>query len=212
MPQAPIGLLSSAATERLLQNRREERVPTPWGEAAVLLGEIGGREAAVVLRYGANLTVPSHRINHQANIWAFRELGATSIISQNAIGSVSRAIRPGDIVISDDFLDRTKSRALSLYDDTEAWVRVDMTEPFCPRLRTALIKAASARSDRVIARGVFVCTEGPVAFVTSTVMRPAEPAGSTAVIRPSFWRVNDVAFVPPNFTPVVAMRPVKFWP
>ncbi len=161
MPEAPIGLLTSAASDALLLDRREQRVPTPFGEADVLTGTIGGCAAAVILRYGAKLTLPSHRINARANIWALRELGVRNIISQNAIGSVNTAIRPGDIVISHDFLDRTKNRTLSLFEDTECWVRVDLTEPFCPRLRGALIAAASRHSDRVIARGVFACTEGP---------------------------------------------------
>ena len=58
--RAPIGLISSAASGRLLKDRREQQVATPWGTACVLTGSIGGREAAVVLRYGQKLTVPSH--------------------------------------------------------------------------------------------------------------------------------------------------------
>jgi 5'-methylthioadenosine phosphorylase len=161
MSERPIGLISSAASERLLTDRRAERVATPFGEAELLTGRIGGREAVVLLRYGAGLTIPSHRINYRANIFALREMGVRDVISQNAIGSVNMAIRPGDIVISDDVLDRTKNRPLSLFDDCECWVRVDMTTPFCPRLRRALIAAGSRHSDRVIARGVFACTEGP---------------------------------------------------
>ena len=116
MPQSPIGLITSAASERMLTERRAATVATPWGDANILTGRIGAREVAVVLRYGENLTVPSHKINYHANTWALRELGVTRVISQNAIGSVNPAIRPGDIVISHDFLDRTKGRPLSLFD------------------------------------------------------------------------------------------------
>lgn len=183
MSDAPIGLITSAASERLLQDRREERVPTPFGDAAVLTGRIGTRPAAVVLRYGAGLTLPSHRINYRANIWALRELGVRDVVSQNAIGSINMAIRPGDIVISDDVLDRTKNRVLSLFEDSECWVRVDMTEPFCPRLRGALIGAASNLSDRVIQRGVFVCTEGP-RFETPAEIRALRLEGGDIVGTP----------------------------
>ena len=86
---APVGLISSAASQRLLEDRREQQVATPWGKASVLTGRIGGREAAVVLRYGPKLTIPSHKINYRANIWALRELGVQRIISQNASGSVN---------------------------------------------------------------------------------------------------------------------------
>lgn len=179
----PIGLISSAASDRLLTDRRRETVPTPFGDAQIQLGRIGGHEAAVVLRYGEKLTTPSHKINFRANIWALREMGVTRIISQNAIGSVNPAIRPGDIVISDDFLDRTKARPNSLFDETEAWVRVDMTHPFCPETRAALIRAATARSDRVIERGVFVCTEGP-RFETPAEIRALQLEGGDIVGTP----------------------------
>lgn len=179
----PIGLITSAASERLLSDRRTQTVATPWGDAAVVTGRIGGREAAVVLRYGPDLSVPSHRINFRANIWALRELGVTRIISQNAIGSVNPAIRPGDIVISHDFLDRTKARPLSLFDDADCWVRVDLTEPFCPELRGTLIATATAHSDRVIERGVFVCTEGP-RFETPAEIRALQRDGGDIVGTP----------------------------
>jgi 5'-methylthioadenosine phosphorylase len=179
----PVGLITSAASERLLTERRQQNVPTPWGDASVLTGRIGGREAAVVLRYGPGLTIPSHKINHRANLWALRTLGVQRVVSQNAIGSVNPAIRPGDIVISHDFLDRTKARPLSLFDDSECWVRVDMTEPFCPELRLALTQAAQQHSERVIDRGVFVCTEGP-RFETPAEIRVFQMEGGDIVGTP----------------------------
>lgn len=181
--RAPVGLISSAASQRLLEDRREQQVETPWGVASVWTGRIGGREAAVVLRYGAKLTIPSHKINYRANLWALRELGVRRIISQNAIGSVNPALRPGDIVISHDFLDRTKSRPLSLFDDSECWVRVDMTEPFCPEVREALYTATAILSDRVINRGVFACTEGP-RFETPSEVRALQRDGADIVGTP----------------------------
>ena len=183
MSEAPVGLLTSAASEKLLADRRVQNVPTPWGDAQAITGRIGGREAAVVLRYGEGLTIPSHRINYRANIWALRELGVRQVISQNAIGSVNPSIRPGDIVISHDFLDRTKSRTLSLFEDEDCWVRVDMTEPFCPQMRATLIAEASKHSERVIGRGVFVCTEGP-RFETPAEIRALQLEGGDIVGTP----------------------------
>ena len=183
MPNSPIGLISSAASEKFLTGRKSVSVPTPWGHADVLTGRIGGCDAAVVLRYGPGMTVPSHKINYQANIWALRELGVRRVISQNAIGSVNPAIRPGDIVISDDFLDRTRTRPLSLFDDSESWVRIDLTQPFCPEVRQTLIGAAGALSDRVIERGVFVCAEGP-RFETPAEIRAFQREGGDIVGTP----------------------------
>ena len=181
--RAPVGLISSAASGRLLQDRREEQVPTPWGNAQVLTGRIGGREAAVVLRYGPMLTVPSHKINYRANLWALRTLGVQRVISQNAIGSVNPMLRPGDIVISHDFLDRTKGRPLSLFDQEECWVRVDMTQPFCPEVRQALLAATRSMPDRVIDRGVFACVEGP-RFETPAEIRALQRDGADIVGTP----------------------------
>jgi 5'-methylthioadenosine phosphorylase len=205
MTEAPIGLITSAASEALLHNRRTEQVPTPWGAAPVLIGTIAGREVAVVLRYSANLTVPSHKINHKANIWALRELGVGSIISQNAIGSVNPAIRPGDIVIPDDFLDRTKARPQSLFDESDCWVRVDFTDPFCPRLRRDLIAAATRFSNRIIERGVFVCTEGP-RFETPAEIRSYQRDGGDIVGTPLvpevvFAREAEMCFA--SISPVI---------
>lgn len=205
MTDKPVGLISSAASPALLKDRRTQSVPTPFGPAEMLLGRIGTRDAAVLLRYGPNLTTPSHKINYRANIWAFRELGVTRIVSQNAIGSVNPAIRPGDIVISDDFLDRTKSRPLSLYDDSECWVRVDMTRPFCPQMREALIQAATRHSDRVIERGVFVCTEGP-RFETPAEIRALQRDGGDIVGTPVvpevvFAREAEICFA--SIAPVI---------
>ena len=182
-PRAPVGLITSAASRRLLEDRREEQVPTPWGTASVQTGRIGGREAAVVLRYGPKLTVPSHKINYRANIWALRELGVQRIISQNAIGSVNPALRPGDIIVSHDFLDRTKGRPLSLFDDDECWVRVDMTEPFCAEVRQVLLAATASMPDRVIDRGVFACVEGP-RFETPAEIRALQRDGADIVGTP----------------------------
>ncbi|NDB20265.1 MAG: hypothetical protein EB020_05240, partial [Proteobacteria bacterium] len=181
--RAPVGLISSAASPRLLTDRREQQVATPWGTASVLTGRIGEREAAVVLRYGPKLTIPSHKINYRANIWALRELGVQRIISQNAIGSVNPVVKPGDIVISHDFLDRTKSRPLSLFDDSECWVRVDMTEPFCPEVRASLLEATASMPDRVLHRGVFACVEGP-RFETPAEIRALQREGADIVGTP----------------------------
>lgn len=205
MSAKPVGLISSAASEKLLKDRKRAMVPTPFGAAEMWLGTIGGRDAAVLLRYGTGLTTPSHKINYRANIWAFRMLGVERIVSQNAIGSVNPAIRPGDIVISDDFLDRTKSRPLSLYDDTEAWVRVDLTHPFCVQMRQTLIKTAVARSDRVIERGVFVCTEGP-RFETPAEIRALQRDGGDIVGTPVvpeviFAREAEICFA--SIAPVI---------
>lgn len=202
---APVGLITSAASDRLLTGRETRVIETPFGAATVQLGSIAGLPAAVVLRYGPGLTIPSHKINHRANIWALRHLGVRRVISQNAIGSVNPMIRPGDIVIPHDFIDRTVSRPQSLFDDSECWVRVDMTTPFCPEVRGALAEAASARSDRTIPMGVFACTEGP-RFETPAEIRALQRDGADIVGTPMvpevvFAREAEMCFA--SISPVI---------
>ena len=179
-----IGLLSSFHFRRgFLTETRPQIVKTPFGEVPVHVGVMGGRETACIQRYGPEMFTPSHKINHRAHIWAFKMLGVERIFSQNAIGSINPMLRPGDILIPHDFIDHTKSRPNSLYDSEECWVRVDMTEPFCPHMRQALIVAARGVSDRVIDRGVFVCFEGP-RFETPTEIRMFQLLGGDIVGTP----------------------------
>lgn len=179
-----IGLLSSFHFSKgFLVDATTQEVKTPFGTVTAYVGVMGERPTACIQRYGPNMVIPSHKINHRAHIWAFKILGAERIISQNAIGSINPMLRPGDIVISHDFIDYTKERPQSLYDDCDCWTRVDMTEAFCPHMRQALIAGARQFSDRVIDRGVFVCFEGP-RFETPTEIRMFQQLGGDIVGTP----------------------------
>ncbi|ROP49092.1 MULTISPECIES: MTAP family purine nucleoside phosphorylase [unclassified Rathayibacter] len=157
----PLALITSRLSDRLIADARSRTVPTPFGEAIVVTGEVAGVPTVALERYGPQLSIPSHKINYRANIWALRSLGARSVISQNAIGSLNRMLRPGDIVISDDLLDRTQGRKSSFFDELDAWVRVDMTTPFCHRIRSPLIDATAALTERYFPVGTFACFQGP---------------------------------------------------
>lgn len=160
-PVARLGVISSFFSDEFLGEHRTEQVTTPWGSAPVDIAVIDGAAVACVWRYGRGLAIASHRINYRANLWALRTLGVERLISQNAIGSCDPAIAPGDVVVSHDFLDFTKARTRSFFEDSEAWVRVDLTRPFCEEVREALIDAATPVFARVVPRGVFACGEGP---------------------------------------------------
>lgn len=156
-----IGLITSRVTDRLVIDGETSSIPTPFGDATIVTGTIGGTPVTCVERYASDLSIPSHKINYRANIWALRSLGVRTLLSQNAIGSLNRMIRPGDIVIPHDLLDRTYGRANSFFDDYDAWVRVDMTHPFCPRLRSTMIDSVATITERYFPIGTFACTQGP---------------------------------------------------
>ncbi|MFN8634189.1 MAG: MTAP family purine nucleoside phosphorylase [Chloroflexota bacterium] len=156
-----LAILTSQISAGYFENPRDIVVATPWGDAPVTVGTLGGHRVAGLMRYGPQRNTASHHINFRANIWALRELGVERIVSQNAIGSVNPMLQPGDVVISDDFIDLTKNRPLTLYDTDQSWVRVDMTEPFCPEMRRALVSATRGIFGRAQDGGTFICVEGP---------------------------------------------------
>lgn len=161
-PTARFGILSSFFSAGFLADSQSRAVDTPWGAAEVEIGELDGERVAGIWRYGRQLAVPSHRINYRANLWALRELGVERVISQNAIGSCNPDLPPGHVVVSHDFIDFTHGRPRSFFDDADAWVRVDLTTPFCGELRTALTAAGGPIFEsRLVPRGVFLCAEGP---------------------------------------------------
>lgn len=158
---APVGIIASTLGQGIFSERRRQTKTTPFGDAEVSTGVIGECPVVLIERYGPNMAIPSHKVNFRANTYALRSMGVRQILSQNAIGSLRAGILPGDIVVPHDIIDHTKARPLSLFDAGECWVRVDMTAPFCERMRKVVVEVASDRGLRVVSRGVFVCTEGP---------------------------------------------------
>lgn len=133
-------------------------VNTPYGNVDVYLMEVGGRSVALIPRHcGASAHTPPHRINYRANVWAAKQIGAEHIISTNSVGTM-KAHPIGSFVIANDFIDFTKNRISTFYDDET--VHVDMGQPYCPRIRGCL-KDSLKRKGIPYSEGVYVCTEGP---------------------------------------------------
>ncbi len=160
-PTARLGVVSSFFSPEFLGEHETRSAETPWGSAEVDLARLDGQLVACIWRYGRGLAIPSHKINFRANLWAMRMLGVERLVSQNAIGSCNPDLPPGAVVISHDFIDFTHGRPRSFFDDADAWVRVDLTEPFCPEARRVLIEAGRPLFDQLAERGVFICAEGP---------------------------------------------------
>lgn len=146
-----------------LGHPRKLVVRTPYGKVSdVVVGEIHGRKVAFLPRHGRGHTVPPHRINYRANLWALGKLGVTRVLATTACGSLSRKMRPGERVLLTQFLDFTKSRPLTFYEGGRSGVvHVDMTEPYCPEIRSVLSKTASRIGLKLHPRATYACTEGP---------------------------------------------------
>jgi 5'-methylthioadenosine phosphorylase len=132
-------------------------VHTPYGEVTAYLTMIRGKEIAVIPRHSGKNHIPPHRINYKANIWAVYSLGVKRVISTNSVGSM-RGHPVGSFVVLDDFIDFTRSRPSTFYDNTT--VHVDVSEPYCPEIRTAL-KGALEKEGLAYTEGIYACTEGP---------------------------------------------------
>lgn len=129
-------------------------VKTDYGDVEVSILEIFSKEVAFIPRHASGHSIPPHKINFRANIDALKQVGVTSIIATNSVGSMNLEMPPGAFVIPNDFLDFSQNRQKTFYEDKV--VHIDVTEPYCPTLRDILDK-----SGDVILGGTYVCTEGP---------------------------------------------------
>ncbi len=146
----------------MLSNAREVKVYTPYGDTSdlITIGEYSGKSIAFLARHGKRHRIPPHRINARANIWALKALGVKRIIAPAAVGSLNMSMKPGDIVVSDQFIDFTKKRDYTFYDGGEVY-HVSLADPFCPELRSIAVREGKALGLSIHERGTYVCIEGP---------------------------------------------------
>jgi 5'-methylthioadenosine phosphorylase len=154
-----------------MQDVDEVRMDTPFGEpsAAILLGTLAGERVAFLARHGKNHRLLPSEINYRANIFALKQLGVERILSVSAVGSLQEQIRPRDVVLIDQFIDRTVHRPATFFGDGVA-VHVSLADPICGEARGILAVAARKCGARVHDGGTYVCIEGP-AFSTRAESR-----------------------------------------
>jgi 5'-methylthioadenosine phosphorylase len=136
---------------------------TPFGSPsdAVVRGRMAGVTLLFLPRHGRGHRIPPHRINYRANVFALKALGAEQLVSVSAVGSLREEIHPGEMVLVDQFIDRTRQRASTFFDDAGLVAHVGMAEPTDAALRDALHAAVLEAGGRVHAGGTYVCMEGP---------------------------------------------------
>lgn len=162
------------------------RVHTPFGDVDVEVGAFQGQDIGFLRRHGPGHSVPPHRINYRANVWALGELGVERVLSTAAVGSLREEMGPGHFVIVDQFLDFTKQRPLTFHEGgPEGVVHVNVTSPFCPQLRELLVAHGTSLDIQVHDGGVYVCAEGPryetAAEVRAFAILGGDLAGMTVV-------------------------------
>ena len=144
-----------------LTGSEEIRIETPFGDPsdAYIVGALEGIEVAFLPRHGRGHRISPTNLNAKANIWGFKSLGVEAIVSVSAVGSLKEEIRPLDVVVPDQFFDRTRLRATSFFDEAGLVVHAGMAEPFCPAL-SALVAEAATEAGASVHRA-YLCIEGP---------------------------------------------------
>lgn len=141
-----------------------ERVPvrTPFGPTSddISVGELDGHPVAFLSRHGRGHRLAPHEIPYRANIWALKSLGVRWLISVSAVGSMREDIAPGELVMVDQFIDRTRARTSTFFEDGVV-AHVGFSDPVCGLLRAALCDAAGRAGVRFHDGGTYVCIDGP---------------------------------------------------
>lgn len=145
-----------------LDDVEEIRVETPYGPPSdvVVKGRLGDTVCLFLARHGRGHRIAPHRIDSRANICALKKLGATHLVSLSAVGSMKEGIAPGDFVVVDQFVDMTKGRTSTFFDDGIV-AHVGFADPVCAELSAALATASERVGARVHVGGTYLCIEGP---------------------------------------------------
>ena len=162
--QAEIGIIGGTGLydPKLVKNLKEVTVETPYGPPSdsIAVGELEDRCVAFLPRHGKKHTIRPTNVNSRANIFALKKLGAQRILATSTVGSLKEEYKPGDIVLVDQFIDRTTKREQSFY--TEGKVcHISVAEPICPELRAVLTGVAKKAKITFHRNGTYVCIEGP---------------------------------------------------
>jgi 5'-methylthioadenosine phosphorylase len=160
-----LGVLGGSGLYQMegLENVTELDIDTPYGKPSDVLVQgtmANGTRLVFLPRHGRGHRIPPHQINYRANICALKKAGATHLVSVSAVGSMKEAIAPGHLACPDQFIDLTKKRVSTFFEDGVVG-HVPFADPTCVQLRAALEDAADTTGAKVHRGGVYTCVEGP---------------------------------------------------
>jgi len=158
-----VGIIGGSGVYEFLGKVRDKGVKTPYGKPSdkISIGEVSGKKVAFIPRHGKKHTIPPHKINHRANIYALKSLGVKNIISTASVGIINANIEIGDFIIVDDFLDFTKKYHTFFDKFDEGPLLLDLTNPLSPKLRKILIEVCRKKGYSFHEKGIYVNTPGP---------------------------------------------------
>ncbi|CAD7015371.1 unnamed protein product [Ceratitis capitata] len=164
-----IGIIGGSGLDDpdILENRKATEIDTPYGAPsdALIEGEIAGVKCVLLARHGRKHNIMPSNVNYRANIWAMRQVGCTHLIVSTACGSLREEIRPGDLVMPNDFIDRTTKRSQTFFDgggqSPQGVCHLSMYPSFSERVREVLIATAKELDYNVHEKATIVTIEGP---------------------------------------------------
>jgi 5'-methylthioadenosine phosphorylase len=157
---------------------KSKKITTSYGKIEVTVGRLGGKKIVFLARHGIGHATPPHKVNYRANIMGLKSLGIERILAINSVGCINDRLHPGDLLVPYDLIDFTRGRESTFYDDEV--IHIDLSEPYCPELRTALLQAADEVKGKVFDGGVYACTQGP-RFETPAEIRMLSTVGADVV-------------------------------
>lgn len=162
MASAEIGIFGGSGFYSLIPGFTDVELDTPYGSPSdrLAVGEIGGRKVAFMARHSRDHSIPPHKINYRANLWAFKSIGVTRVLAPCAAGSLKPYVQPGHFVVCDQFIDRTRGRKDTYFDGPDV-THVSSADPYCAELRSIVIKAGAEAGLTMHPTGTMVVIEGP---------------------------------------------------
>lgn len=198
-----IGIIGGTGLTRLpdLEILRKEVVYTPYGEPSgpVTHGRLHGVDVAFLARHGYGHTIPPHRVNYRANLWAMKAIGVRRVIAVAAVGGIRKDMQPGSIAVPDQIIDYTYGREHTFYDlDLDEVTHVDFTEPYCPTCRKVLIDAASEAGLQLAVDGTYAAAQGPRLETAAEIDRMerdgCDMVGMTGMPETALARELDISY------------------
>ncbi len=163
-PHATIGVIGGSGLYAMqgLTNAREVRIKTPFGDPsdAIVVGTVEGKQVAFLARHARGHRILPGEINYRANVYALKLLGVERIISVTAVGSLKEDLRPGEFLVADQFVDRTKGR-VSTFFGKGLVAHVTFDKPTCAQVSRVLADASVHCAVPVHRKGTYICMEGP---------------------------------------------------
>jgi 5'-methylthioinosine phosphorylase len=184
-----------------LEITRREVVHTPYGEPSgpITHGCYNGKDVMFLARHGYGHTIPPHRVNYRANLWALKHLGVDRVIAVAAVGGLTERMAPGVIAFPDQIIDYTWSRQHTFFEvDLTHVTHIDFTYPYDAKLRGTLIQAAQAAKLDYVDGGTYGATQGPRLETAAEIRRMrqdgCELVGMTGMPETALARELDMCY------------------